>query len=299
MNRSDRITTTAVGLLVWIVGLIALPMTASLQARILLLAPLVVVPLLIDGIPRAKRPLPIPGLLVMVAAIPLLGALAATPGPLAVLLALPWLALSGSFAVSAAWRGLRQLPGIVHPGRASELGLLAACGFLGVGGLFLAFDRLGVQPGGFSPDVILLTAVHFHFAGFGLLVVASLIAARRPRLAGSVFGLLIGIPLTAAGFVSGSTALNALGALVTGLAGIGLALGLLVDRSPMSTPARVAWRLAGLALLIGMPMGIAWSMAIAFGTTFLDIDRMVRTHGALNSLAVLLVALAAPRSETP
>jgi hypothetical protein len=47
-----------------------------------------------------------------------------------------------------------------------------------------------------------------------------------------------------------------------------------------------------------MPMGIAWSVAIAFGLNFLDIDRMVRTHGALNSLAVLLVALAAPRSET-
>ena len=55
----------------------------------------------------------------------------------------------------------------------------------------------------------------------------------------------------------------------------------------------------GWALLVGMPMGIAWSVAIAFGLNFLDIDRMVRTHGALNSLAVLLVALAAPRSESP
>jgi hypothetical protein len=46
-----------------------------------------------------------------------------------------------------------------------------------------------------------------------------------------------------------------------------------------------------------MPMGIAWSVAIALGTSFLDLDRMVRTHGELNALAVVLMALAAPRLE--
>ena len=220
-------------------------------------------------------------------------------GPVAAALSVPWLALGGALGIAAAWQGLRELPGIFRPARAAELGFLAAFGFLAVAALFLFFDRLGVQPGGFSSDIILLTAVHFHFAGFGLLLVASLLAARRPRVGLAVLGLTVAIPVTAAGFVTGSTALNALGALVTGLSGIGLALALLSDRSSASGPARLAWRLAGLALLVGMPMGIAWSVAIAFGLNFLDIDRMVRTHGALNSLAVLLVALAAPRSESP
>ena len=247
--------------------------------------------------PSIQRPLPITGLGTLLAALPLLGALAPLPGWVAAALALPWLALTGSLGVAAAWRGFRQLPGILAPARVPELGFLAAFGFLGVAGLFLIFDRLGIQPGGFSADVILLTAIHFHFAGFGLLLIATRVAANRPRIAASVCGLLIGIPVTAAGFVTGSTALNAIGALLTGLAGIVLALGLLTDRSPASTASRAAWRLAGLALLIGMPMAIAWSAAIAFGTSFLDIDRMVRTHGALNAVAVLLVALTAARPE--
>lgn len=51
-------------------------------------------------------------------------------------------------------------------------------------------------------------------------------------------------------------------------------------------------RIAGVALLIGMPMGIAWSIAILEGGAFLDLETMVRTHGVLNSLAVLLAVLA-------
>jgi hypothetical protein len=294
MIGSDRRVTAGVGLATWIVGLIALPMTASLQARILLLAPLVIVPQLLDALPRQALPVRVSGLIALVAALPLLGAMAATPGPIAAALALPWLGLTGALGVAAAWRGLRRLPGILAPARAPELGVLAACGFLGVSGLFLVFDRLAVQPGGFSADIILLTAVHFAFAGFGLLAVASMVAESRPAMAIPVYGFLFGIPLTAAGFVLGVMPLNALGATVTGLSGIVLAIGLLSDHGPAGRARRTAWKLAGLALLIGMPMGIAWSVSIALGSSFLDLDRMVRTHGALNSLAVLLIAVAAP-----
>ncbi len=45
---------------------------------------------------------------------------------------------------------------------------------------------------------------------------------------------------------------------------------------------------AGAALLIGMPIGIAWSVAILVGGAFLDLDTMIRTHGVLNASAVLL-----------
>jgi hypothetical protein len=292
-----RLAIASAGLITWLLALVALPPDLSVQARILLLAPLVIVPLLVEAVPPAARLLPADGRIALTMALPLIVGMAFPPGLVAAALSLPWLVLAGGFGIAAAWRGARQLPGILHPDRASELGTLAAFGFLAVAALFLLFDRLGFQPGGFSADIILLTAVHFHFAGFGLLFVASTLAATHPMVRGSVFGLLAGIPITAAGFVTGSTALSAAGALVTGLSGIGLALALLVDRSPLSTPRRAALRVAGLALLIGMPMGIAWSVAIALGTSFLDIDRMARTHGAVNALAVLLVALAAPRSE--
>ena len=114
----------------------------------------------------------------------------------------------------------------------------------------------------------------------------SLLAAARPWLRAPVLGLITGIPLTAAGFVLASDAVNAVGALVVGSSGIGVAVALV----SVGGSARSRWlaRAAGVALLVGMPMGIAWSLAILFGQAFLDLDTMVRTHGVLNSLAVLL-----------
>ena len=41
-----------------------------------------------------------------------------------------------------------------------------------------------------------------------------------------------------------------------------------------------------------MPMGIAWSIAILTGLSFVDLDTMVRTHGALNATATLLAVVA-------
>ena len=39
-------------------------------------------------------------------------------------------------------------------------------GYVAVGGAWLVMSRLGLQPTGFVEPIVLLTAVHFHFAGF-------------------------------------------------------------------------------------------------------------------------------------
>jgi hypothetical protein len=39
-------------------------------------------------------------------------------------------------------------------------------------------------------------------------------------------------------------------------------------------------------------MGIAWSLAMLTGQAFVDLETMVRTHGVLNSMAVLLAVVA-------
>jgi hypothetical protein len=163
-----------------------------------------------------------------------------------------------------------------------------ALGFLAVGAGFALVDRLGIETG-FSPVIVLLTATHFHFAGFGLLGIASLLARSRSSLQAAVAGLIVGIPITAAGFVLHSDPIGAVGALFVGLAGIGVGLALVVGGRPEAT----AWpsRLAGVALLVGMPMGIAWSLSLLLHLSFLDIDTMIRTHGALNGTAILLGVL--------
>ena len=146
---------------------------------------------------------------------------------------------------------------------------------------------------GFSPAIVLLTATHFHFAGFGLLGIASLVAVSRPWMSLSVVGLSAGVPLTALGFILASDQINAAGAVVVGVSGMVVAIGLLTSERPR--PAQWLARAAGAALLIGMPMGIAWSLAILFGQSFVDLDTMIRTHGVLNAMAVLVAVISMSR----
>lgn len=272
-----------VGLLVWAAGLALLP--APMAARILVLAPLVIVPRLLFLLPDRRWVGRLSGWPALLAALPLLVAFGLPSGPLAAIFVLPWFALALMGALAAVLHGLAHLPSILRPSQWADLGIDVALGFWAVGATFTVIDRLGVETG-FSPTIVLLTATHFHFAGLSLLGLASLMARSRPWLRASVAGLIVGIPLTAVGFVLVSDAINSVGALVVGLSGIGVGIGLLTV--PTSGRARWASRLAGAALLIGMPMGIVWSLAIVSGQAFLDLDTMIRTHGVLNATAVLL-----------
>jgi hypothetical protein len=276
-----------VGIVAWAGALVLVP--APLAARIFLLAPLVVVPRLAGLLPPRAWIDRLAGGPLLVAALPLVVAFGLPAGTVAGALALPWLACALVAFGAAVRHGLSNLPSILAPRRLPDLGIDVALGFWAVGAAFALIDRLGVDTG-FSPVIVLLTATHFHFAGLGLLTVASLIAVERRWVSASVAGLTIGIPITALGFVLASNPISAAGALLTGLAGIGVAIPLVTSRVRASRD----WlaRLAGVALLVGMPMGIAWSMAILTGWAFLDLETMVRTHGALNATAVLLVVLA-------
>ena len=275
--------TLGVGLLIWAAALVFLP--APLAARILLLAPLVIVPRLLALLPDRRFVVRAAGWPALLAALPLLVAFSLPVGPPAAVFVVPWLALGASGAMAALLHGVAHLPDILRPRAWADLGIDVALAFWAVAAVFTIVDRLGVDTG-FSPAIVLLTATHFHFAGFGLLGLVSLLARSRPWLGAPVAGLIVGIPVTALGFVLVSDALSAVGAVFVGLSGIVAAIGLVT--APASGPARWASRLAGAALLVGMPMGIAWSLSILLGGTFLDLDTMIRTHGALNATAVLL-----------
>ena len=271
------------GLAVWVVTLVVLP--APLAARILLLAPLVVVPRLTVLFPARSWTARLAGWPTLLAALPLPIAFALPTGLVASVFALPWLALALSGALAAVLHGLSRLPSILRSRQLPELGIDVALGFWAVGASFIVVDRLGVDTG-FSPAIVLLTATHFHFAGVGLLGLTSLLACSRPWLRWSVLGLIAGIPLTAVGFVLVTDAVSAIGAALVGLSGIGAAIAMLTTPAPGH--ARWLPRMAGAALLIGMPMGIAWSVATLSGQTFLNLDTMIRTHGVLNATAVLV-----------
>jgi hypothetical protein len=272
------------GLVLWAAAMVALP--APLAGRILLLAPLVVVPRLLTLLPERHWIGRLEGWPALLAALPLIAAYALPPGAVAAVFSLPWLAVALAAAAAALVHGLANLPRILHPRELPSLGVDVALAFWAVGAAFTTIDRLGLDIG-FSAVIVLLTATHFHFAGFGLLGVASLLAAHRTWLRAPVLGLIVGIPVTALGFVTASDVIGAIGAVLVGTSAVGVAVALLTTPSA-TTAAPLVTRLAGLALLVGAPMGIAWSLAILLGQGFLDLDTMIRSHGVLNATAVLV-----------
>jgi len=280
-----------VGSVAWVAALELLP--APFAARIFLLAPVVIVPRLLALLPDRPLIARLAGWPALIAAAPLVISFGLPSGVPAALLALPWIAVAGSAAFVALNHALKSLPAFSRLHDVPELGLDVALGFWAVGAAFVLVDRLAI-PTPFPAVIVLLTATHFHFAGLGLLGVASLLARSRAWLRGPVLGLVVGIPLTALGFVLASNGVNSLGALCVGLSGIGVGVALLSAKT--HGPRRLALGLAGAALLVSMPLAIAWSLAILSGQAFLDLDTMIRTHGELNAVAVLLAVVAAPVS---
>ena len=105
--------------------------------------------------------------------------------------------------------------------------LAVALGFLSVGGAWLVVSRLGLQPFDLSTDIVRLTAVHFHYAGFGLALLAATglacadwMASRVALSIGSIASIA-GPPMVAVGFVTGSALGQVGGAVVVTVAGAG------------------------------------------------------------------------------
>jgi len=288
-----NVVTSFGGFVVWAIAAALLP--APLAARVFLLAPLVIVPRLLALLPDRGWVTRLAGWPALLVALFLVAAFGLPTGALAGSLTLPWLAIALVVALGAVLDGLGRVLTPGRPAAIPELGVDAALAFWAVGALFVVVDRLGIATP-FPTVIVLLTATHFHFAGLGLLGLASLLARSRPWLRASVVGLIVGIPLTAVGFVLATNLVNSIGAGLVGLSGIGVGLALLTQ----TTPGRWHWasRLAGAALLISMPLAIAWSLAILTDQPFLDLDTMIRTHGELNALAVLL-GIATSQAQPP
>jgi len=219
------------------------------------------------------------------------------PGPGALLCALPWAAVLGIMAVDGFLRIRRH--------GFSPLGLLCrdvGLIYASVGGAWLLADRGGWSPLGFAPDIVLLTAVHFHYAGLVLPVVAGLALNRRPqsRIAQlATWLVLLGVPLVAAGITAtqlgGPAWVELLAAWVLVLGGWGVAwehLVLAVQERRVHRLARALWLVAGISLGLGMLLaGLYASRMFLPAMGWLGIPWMRALHGTLNAMGFSLLAL--------
>jgi hypothetical protein len=271
----------------WVVA--AIVIQAPLQERLLLLAPLVVVPALLAALPGREL---LPGVAsrdltawVLAAALLLPLATALGRGPIAGALAVPWLVLAVMLGAAGVRDAIVELPHLLRPARAGDLATDAALMGLAVGAGWLWIDRAGLVVPGIAPLIGTLTAVHFHMAVFGLVGVAALVVLARPGvdLWFAVLAIAIGSCVTAMGFLS-LFVFQWIGALMVGTGGL-----LLANRVARRQAGLVV-RGAGIALALGMVLAISWPTSLALAPGLLDIDLMVRTHGVLNATAVTILA---------
>jgi YndJ-like protein len=223
----------------------------------------------------------------LVAAALLAISFAGSAGPVAGILAVPWAAVAMITALGRLAFAARR--GLTRDGGAS-IGLDAAAAFLVVGAVAAVLSRLGVRPFGFGEPIVLLTAIHFHVAGFVLMIVAVRAgerswAARRV----AVPMLVLGIPATAVGFL-GAEGIGLAGSWV--VAAGGLVVGAAHLETAFASAADDRWlaAVAGLSLSITMPLAASWATAVYAGVPFLSVGAMAATHGALNVVGFAIPA---------
>lgn len=227
-------------------------------------------------------------------------------GGLALALSLPWVFATLVLALQGLVR-LAERPRRCLPDLAADLARI----YLPVGALWLAAYLGDLTVMGFAGLQCLLTAAHFHYAGFGACAVVALLgrslddegdAVGAPwrvlyTLGGA--GLLVGVPLLAAG-IAVWRPLEHVAAWDVALATAATGL-VLVRRAtrPSAGWARGMSALAGLATLVSATLALQFA---AHGFARLGGDalaRMVRYHGLVNALGFVGCALVAFAVATP
>lgn len=285
-----------VGLGAWFLYLIAAGGrgTAEMEIALLfLLGPLVVVPL---GIHLTWRILGDAAagpfdrwLRILWAPCALLAVLSFVPPklPISGILTLPWLGFTALLALSGFLRFLsRDLR------KTSLVCLDVAWMFIPVGAGWLFLSRYGIEPMDFSPEIVLLTAVHFHFAGFGLPILLACWATQaKPSekfLRPLGWTILAGIPALAFG-ITASPLVEVVSAWVLAIAVnvFGIKLMLHAMTAQMGVAARCLIFFAGAAGSAALVLSGVYAVGAFIEKDLITIPWMARTHGVLNAFGLV------------
>lgn len=267
---------------------LTLPSEVLAQA-ILLLAVWVVLPLglrLIENVNVGRLWLP--------AAVFLTAAFSVPSGVWAALLAMPWLIYTLLLAAQGAKRLWRS--GVsFDDSTCINVGLV----YLAIGGAWTLVSRGGwdLTPLGFSNEIVLLTGVHFHYAGFVLPLLAGLATgdfSRKDSFFCFAFSklliscVIVGVPLVGVG-ITFSPLLEVVAALM--LATACLMLALLQARLALQAkrPGELTlFAVSALSLTGGMAFATVFALGEYFQTTWIDIPTMIPLHGLANGVGFAL-----------
>ena len=273
----------------------------ELIEKVLLLGVLVIVPLGLSLIAPDQRGKQVLAYRLATMAQPFgaaaaVGSLFMKQGKLAALLAFLWLAVTALIGLFGLWRLL--FSGLLT---ADEICIGAGLIYLPVGGSWFIMSRLGMQPLGFGDTIVLLTAVHFHFAGFAAPILAGL-AGRTLTSGGparglfqlAAVGIIAGTPIVATGItLSPSVALVGAIVISLGLVMLAIVTFVWVIRSLRSLPAQLLLGVSAVSSAFGMVLACLYAYSLVTKTPIIDIPRMAMTHGVVNALGFALCGLLA------
>ncbi|MBK9017642.1 MAG: YndJ family transporter [Saprospiraceae bacterium] len=292
-----------IGLVLWLVWMLAVlprPLDVGWGRGILLLAPFVIVPLATDLLTRtfpfsSSKLLPKIIRWQLPSAILFALAFLLPNGSLSMLCVLPWVGVTFSIAWIGGlqiWQGAWRNP--------AAFSISAGMVYLSVAGVWAVMERAGIIPFGFNPEIIFLTIVHFHYAGFVLPVLAGLATG---QLGSSVFnqitcymtvaavGLLaVGITLTQLGFGHDFELVSAWIMALSAAAVAAMHLQLASQKGNSLKPT-LLWATAGMALFGGMLLAGLYGTRFIAPIAWLDIPMMRALHGTLNAVGFSLCAI--------
>lgn len=214
-------------------------------------------------------------------------------GSLAALLACPWLLVRS-------WHAFQAIRAIENP--------CVACSriFPAVGAAWLVAHRANWTPWNFDPLIVLLTAAHFHHAGFTLPLMAGLNAKSAPGCwtRFSCVAILAGVPLVAAGITCTHFGVlqfvEPFGVTVLVLGALGVAVsqirrGLEKGRGGL---VRAGFVVSGASLLSAMILAMGFGLRHVVPNWALTMPQMWMIHGTLNAFGFGLCGLLAWRGTT-
>jgi hypothetical protein len=218
--------------------------------------------------------------------------------PLGFLLSVPWLWVRARAAVPVVMDWLRR--GISNHDR---LCLESARVFPAIGAAWLVANRGNWTPWGFDPVIVLLTAAHFHHAGFTLPLMAGLNARANPGCwtRFSCLAILLGVPLVAVGITCTHFGVwkfvEPFGASVLVLGALGVAVSQLLRMfgRQFTILARTGFFISGASLFLAMFLALSFGLRYLIPNYALTMPQMWMIHGTLNAFGFGLCGILAWR----
>ena len=208
-------------------------------------------------------------------------------------IALVWLA----FTLLAALHGLSRAVGARS--RIEELCVAVGFMYLAIGGGWFVLWRSGIAVMDFGEHVPLLTAIHFHYAGFASPILVGFVG-REMRAAGtrlwSVYAVaaslvIVGPALVALG-IAGVRSIEAPAAaiLAAGTATVAL-LALATVQQRVRGLARGLLAASSAAAIVAMTLAALYAVGNPLGISAIGLEDMVRWHGSFNALGYVFCGL--------